>query len=55
MTFEKYKKAKQWHWRLRADNGEIVASGEAYKNQADCDAAIKLVKDTSDETPVKVL
>ena len=35
----------QWRWRLRATNNRIVAeSGEAYRNRADCEAAIVLVK-----------
>lgn len=29
-----------WRWRLRAANGETIASGEGYRNRADCDHAI---------------
>lgn len=43
MKFEIYKVKKQWRWRLRAENGEIIASGEAYKNKSDCTKAIDLV------------
>jgi len=32
-----------WRWRFRAANHEIVASGEAYYNKADCLNAIHLV------------
>jgi len=34
----------QWYWRLRAHNGQIIASGEGYVNQVDCLRAINLVK-----------
>lgn len=43
----------EWRWRLRAKNGEIVASGEGYHNRADCLHAIGLVKQTNPFTPVK--
>lgn len=35
---------KQWRWRLRAANHEIIANGESYWNKADCLHAISLVK-----------
>jgi uncharacterized protein YegP (UPF0339 family) len=38
---------RQWRWRLRAANGKIIASGEAYENKSDCLAAIDLVKEAS--------
>jgi uncharacterized protein YegP (UPF0339 family) len=37
----------EWRWRLRSDNNEIIASGESYKNEADCLHAIALVKASS--------
>ena len=34
----------QYRWRLRADNGKIIAnSGEGYHNKADCIHGINLV------------
>lgn len=33
-----------WRWNLKAANHEIIASGEAYYNKADCQHAINLVK-----------
>ncbi len=42
----------EWRWRLRASNGEIIASGESYVHKADCMHAINLVKTTSSATPV---
>lgn len=34
----------QWRWRFHGGNGEIVATGESYFNQADCLSAIRLLK-----------
>ncbi|MBJ7535829.1 DUF1508 domain-containing protein [Rhodomicrobium vannielii ATCC 17100] len=45
--------AGEWRWRLQGANNEIIASGESYKNKADCEAAIDLVRSTSDATPVR--
>lgn len=45
----------QWRWRLKAGNHEIVASGEAYVNKADCLHAIDLMRSLTDETRVKEL
>jgi len=33
-----------WYWRVRAGNGEIVASGEGYVNRADALAMIARLK-----------
>lgn len=51
MYFEKYQSGG-WRWRLKAANHEIIASGEAYVNERDCDHAINLVKGTTATTPV---
>ncbi len=55
MYFEKYKSGGEWRWRLKAENHEIIASGESYKNEKDCDHAIKLLKSTDANTPVKTV
>jgi len=52
MYFEKYPQAGQWRWRLKGANHEIVASGESYIYERDCDHAIDLVKSTNSNTPV---
>jgi uncharacterized protein YegP (UPF0339 family) len=52
MYFGKYQSNQQWRWRLKASNHEIVASGESYWNESDCDYAINLVKSTTASTPV---
>lgn len=42
----------QWRWRLKADNGRIIAdSGESYYNKQDCLQAVTLVK-SSNSSPV---
>lgn len=52
MKFEMWKDASgQYRWRLKAANGEIIASGEAYKNQSDCEHAVGLVMSTTTQTP----
>lgn len=54
MTYYMYKDAaNQWRWYLSAANNKKIAnSGEGYNNEADCLAAINLVKG-SGAAPVK--
>jgi uncharacterized protein YegP (UPF0339 family) len=54
MTYYYFKdSASEWRWHLTAANKKIIAtSGEGYKNEADCLAAIDLVKKSS-SAPVK--
>lgn len=43
----------EWRWHLKAANNKIIAtSGEGYRNEQDCLAAINLVKGSKD-APVK--
>lgn len=43
----------QWRWRLRADNGRIIANGgESFHNEADCKHSIALVQGTTLATPI---
>lgn len=53
MYFEKYQSGGQWRWRLKGGNHEIIASGESYFTEANCDHAIALVKSTNSTTPVR--
>lgn len=41
----------QWRWRLKAANGQIIASGESYINKTDCQVAVGMVMDTNRQTP----
>ena len=45
--FEIYRdNSDKYRWRLRADNGNIVAdSGQGYSRRADCENGIEHVKD----------
>ena len=56
MKFELYQvksgtQINQWRWRLRAGNGQAIASGESYVNRADAISAVNLVMDTNRQTP----
>jgi len=42
--FEVYPSGSQFRWRLKAANGEIVASGEAYKTRSGAKDGIEAVK-----------
>ena len=43
--FEIYKDAAgKFRWRLRASNGEEIASGQGYASKEDCKEGIKSVK-----------
>lgn len=45
MYFEYYRDVNYlWRWHLKSNNHEIIASGEAYYNKANCLHAISLVK-----------
>jgi uncharacterized protein YegP (UPF0339 family) len=46
LTFEVYEdKAKEFRWRLKAPNGQVIASSsEGYKAKADCEKAIDSIK-----------
>jgi uncharacterized protein YegP (UPF0339 family) len=43
--YEIYKDAAQkFRWRLKAPNGEVIASGEAYESKDGCKKGIESVK-----------
>jgi len=52
--FELYEdSAGQWRWRLRHDNGNIIAdSGEGYDNKGDAENGIESVKQNAPGAPV---
>ncbi len=55
MKYEIYQdKRGEWRWRLKAANGRILAvSSEGYKNLADCESCVVMVKMGSRTAPVK--
>ena len=50
MRYELYRAPDGWRWRLRAANGEPIASGESYRNREDCCHAVGLLMDTNRQT-----
>lgn len=53
--FEIYKstgKTGGFRWRLRANNGEVVASGQGYKTKASCKKGIASIKRTAAKAQV---
>ena len=56
MTYTKYVDPKgEWRWRLRAANGETIASGEGYTREESCNHAIRLFKAAAASAPVRRL
>ena len=57
--FEVYRTrgSKKFQWRLKAANGEIVATGhrQAFSRRIDCVNSINLVQGTNADTPIKFL
>lgn len=52
MAFEVYLAPDGYRWRLVADNGEIIASGEAYTRERDVYRAIKALRGLVWRAPV---
>ncbi len=55
--FEIYQseKTKQFHYRLKAANGQVVLSGQAYKDKASCENGVESVlKNGADESRYEV-
>jgi uncharacterized protein YegP (UPF0339 family) len=45
---------RQYRWRLRAENGEVIADGsEGYVSRADCEHGIELVKRLAPGAPIE--
>jgi uncharacterized protein YegP (UPF0339 family) len=57
MYFEMYPTTyglrREWRWRLKGANHEIIASGEGYTSKQGCLHAINLLKGTTLLTPVR--
>lgn len=43
---------REWRWRLKGANGEIVAQGEAYTRKSDCLRAVKAIRRLAAEAAV---
>jgi uncharacterized protein YegP (UPF0339 family) len=54
--FEIYKNKKgEYRWRLRANNNQIIASGEGYTTKASCKNGIESVKKNAPKAKVEDL
>ena len=52
--FELYQdKASQFRFRLKARNGEIIATSEAYTTKAACENGIESVRSNAPEAPIE--
>ena len=52
-TFEVYRdKSSTYRWRLRAGNGEIIASSEGYSSRQSCVKGIAAVKNDAPKAKV---
>lgn len=54
MHYEIWRGDDGWRWRLRAANGEVLCSGEAYEDERDAERAVELLK-SSEHAPVQRL
>lgn len=53
-NFEIYKdKRGEFRWRLRADNNQIIASGEGYTSKAGCKNGIESVKKNAPKAKIE--
>jgi uncharacterized protein len=55
LTFEIYSdKGGEYRWRLKAANGQIIASsGQGYANKADCKHAIEVIQKGASDAKVE--
>ena len=52
-TFEVYQSGTQWRLRLKAANGEIVASGEAYTTKDSAKEGCAAIQRAADGATIK--
>ncbi len=43
-AFSFRKMRRQWNWRVKAGNNEIIATGEGYNNLTDAEATVRLLQ-----------
>ena len=52
--FEIYKDKKgEFRWRLRADNNQVIASGEGYTSKAGCKNGIESVRKNAPKAKIE--
>jgi uncharacterized protein len=51
--FEIYRdESGEYRWRFRADNNEVLASGEGYSSREGCEHAVQLIKEQAPRAEV---
>jgi uncharacterized protein YegP (UPF0339 family) len=54
LTFETYQDAeKKYRWRLKATNGQIIATSQGYKDKRDCENSIDVIKKGAEKAKVE--
>jgi uncharacterized protein YegP (UPF0339 family) len=54
LTFETYQDAeKKYRWRLKATNGQIIATSQGYKDKRDCENSINVIKKGAEKARVE--
>jgi uncharacterized protein YegP (UPF0339 family) len=54
LTFETYEDARQqYRWRLKATNGQIIATSQGYKDKRDCENSIDVIKKGAEKARVE--
>lgn len=56
MTFEIYRSGffrREWRWRMRARNGEIVATGEGYQSRGGALHCIDLIRNEAAQAVIR--
>jgi uncharacterized protein YegP (UPF0339 family) len=43
--------AGEWRWRVKADNGEVVAVGEGYTRREDAERGLRAAAEACDQMP----
>lgn len=44
-----------WRWRLKSENGEIIAQGDGYATRSQCEKAVAQLKQEVASAPINVL
>lgn len=51
---KKWWKRQKWHFRIVAANNKTLASSEGYFNKADCENAVRLIKEQAQTAPINI-
>lgn len=48
-------RGRRWRWKLRARNGRILASGEAFNSEMACVDSVNLIRDGAAGADLEIL